>query len=85
MEPHGEGRLFPGNAELPNAGMEVEPNAGAANAGVVTEVAGFEPNAGAPKAGAGAEVAGFASNPNAGALVAADEVDVEGVPHTDVR
>jgi hypothetical protein len=67
--------------------MEVEPNAGVPNAGVVAEVAGFEPNAGAPKAGAGAEVAGFAPNadPNAGALVAADEVEVEGVPHTDVR
>ena len=68
--------------------MEVELNAGAPNAGVVVEVADFEVNAGAAKAGVGAEVAGFAPNaedPNAGALVVADEVEVEGVPHTDVR
>jgi hypothetical protein len=66
--PHGEARLAPGSAELPNAGVEVDPNAGA------PVVAGFAPNVEDPKAGAAGgavvlEVAGFppkAVEPNAG-------------------
>jgi hypothetical protein len=55
---------------LPNAGVEVEPNAGAPNAGPGAEVAGFE----------------SAEDPNAGAgLVAGVDVDVEVAPHGDAR
>jgi hypothetical protein len=83
-EPHGDGRLSPGRPELPNAGVDVEPNAG-----VDEEVAGFEPNAELPNAGAGVEAAGCelkADDPNVGALLLGGvEVEVEGVPHTDVR
>ena len=69
-EPHGEGRLRPGKPALPNAGLEVDPNAGAPNAGPVSDVTGFE-NAEFPKAGVGAEVVGFENpdDPKAGALL----------------
>lgn len=71
--------MSPGRPALPNAGVEVEPNAGAPNAGAGVEVAGFE-NAEDPNAGAAVEVAGFekAEDPKAGALL------VAGVENADV-